>query len=99
MTDTNNPIVSTNNPRSFGQAISYLDLIQHTTTNSKIQVVCEALCYGFRTARTNYKLESRLYRLPCLDKLVEDIANNWDGQDYISGALYVANHQYNDILE
>lgn len=66
---------------------------------SKMDAMADALEYGYTTARTCWALETRLLWHPDLEEVVAELAEAWDGESYISGALRTANRQYEHALE
>ncbi len=85
--------------RSYSDIMAELNKIAANAIDHKTQVMAEALAWGYGSARTNYILESRLYHHPRLSQIVKTLAEKWNGEDYLNGALYVANHTYTGIYE
>lgn len=77
--------------RGFRQIIDDLDALrQSLDLNDPARRVCEALHYGYSSARTPHVLELHLIYSPDLRPVVNSIAAAWDGQDHLSGALHAA---------
>ncbi len=83
--------------RGYTEVMTELNAIAKTDEH-KVKIMADAIAWGYGSARTNHTLESRLYYLDDLTPLVSELASVWDGQDYIAGALYVANRYYNDTI-
>lgn len=61
----------------------------------KIAVMASALKWGYSTARTNMVLEMTLrghFNNNTLFDYVKELAEGWNGQQYIAGALRYANN-------
>jgi hypothetical protein len=72
----------------------YTDIVSDLTAlkngNHIHDTMIEALVYGYTSARTNQAVEAHLYRDDDLAPFVADCVICWNGQDYLSGALYAA---------
>ena len=55
-----------------------------------MHVMAEALAWGYSSARTCFILESYLRQADDLAALCSRIIASWDGKNFLSGALYVA---------
>ena len=85
--------------RGYSDVMRELSHIQGNLSNdSKECKMCEALIYGYGTSRTLYVLETHLYREANLKNVVSKLAMQWDGNDYLNGALYVANRFYTEAI-
>lgn len=86
--------------RGFTRVITDLEAIENDVNEKdhKVRIMASALHWGYASARTNYLLEQRLYRLQDMRALVKELADQWDGEGYMNGALYVANRYYTEKL-
>ena len=78
--------------RSFLEILLALEELP-SQSNNKVKTMAEALAWGYRTSRTAYILEKRLYSDEDLLPLIQTLADDWDGEGYLSGALSAA-HRY-----
>ena len=84
--------------RGYTEIMRELRQIKDNATNHKIEVMADALAWGYGSARTNWVLETRLYKSPDLLLIVTEIAAGWDGQNYLEGALHTAQRFYSEAL-
>lgn len=68
-----------------------LELLSKDLPRGKQRTMAEALAYGVITGRANYKLENLLFNAINRRQFIIDLASEWDGEDYISGAMSFAN--------
>ena len=85
--------------RSYSEIVQELQEIKKESRDRKVGIMIDALIWGYTSSRTTFNLESRLYRLNDISVMVHNLAESWDGNDFLSGALKVANSNFEDYLE
>jgi hypothetical protein len=60
------------------------------TGDHKRDVVCEAIWWAYQTARSPWPLEWKLYNDEDLTPFIDAVVEEWDGEEYLSGASKAA---------
>lgn len=85
--------------RGYSEIITmFRNMQSKQKTHTKQWVIFEALIWAYTTARTPFKMEEifRYHTLGQIAEFVQKIADNWDGNNYLSGAFTAAKNIIKD---
>ena len=77
--------------KNMSTILEELNTIKDTAEDRNVSVMADAVRWGYGSLRTNQCLESYLRHSDNLPALIAKITTSWDGNDYLSGALWTAN--------
>ena len=84
------------------QTLVKLSYIQNQMSfTKKMETVADALAYGYVNCRFPALFDKILqnWNTKELSGIVQDIADQWDGENYFSGIIWTTNKYYNEVLK